>query len=92
MGKPLKDPGLSRQTKKQEYQDNCDRNVVEGIFGTVKTAYGLDRVMARLQETTVCVIGVALLLSNLSRSLRAALALFVLLFLLVVSLGLRSSA
>ena len=64
LGKPPKDPGLSRQAMKLEYQDSCDRNAVEGVFGTAKTAYGLDRVMARLLETAVCVIGVALLLSN----------------------------
>ena len=92
LGKPPKAPGLSRQAKKLEYQDNCDRNAVEGVFGTVKTAYGLDCVMARLQETAVCVIGVALLLSNLSLSLRAALALFCLMLLLFVLPRLRSRA
>ena len=49
---------------------------MEGVFGIGKTAYGLGRSMAHLQETAACVIGVALLLLNLSRSLRAALALF----------------
>ena len=43
-----------------------------------------------LQETAVCVIGVALLLFNLSKSLRAALALFCLLFLLIAFPRLRS--
>jgi len=92
LGKPPKTPGLSRLAKKLEYQDNCDRNTVEGVFGTVKTAYGLDRVMARLQETAICVIGVALLLSNLAKSLRAALTLFGLICLLVVLPWLRSRA
>ena len=92
LGKPPKAPGLSRQAKKLEYQDNCDRNAVEGVFGTVKTAYGLDRVMARLQETAICVIGVALLLSNLAKSLRAALTLFGRICLLVVLPWLRSRA
>ena len=76
LGKPPKNLVLSRQAKKQEYQDCCDRNIVEGTFGTGKTAYGLARLMARLPETTFCVIGVALLLLNLTKSLRAALALF----------------
>ncbi len=39
---------------------------MEGVFGTGRTAYGLDRVMARLPETAFCVIGVALLLMNLT--------------------------
>ena len=47
-------------------------------------------VMAHLQETAVCVIGVALLLSNLSRSLRVSLALLCLLFLLYCLPRLRS--
>jgi len=73
LGKPSKNHKLSRHAKKQEYQDSCDRNAVEGVFGTGKTAYGLARVMAHLRETACCVIGIALLLLNLIRSLRAAL-------------------
>ena len=92
LGKPLKNPVLSRQAKEQEYQNNCDRNVMEGVFGTAKTAYGLDRVRAHLQETAACVIGVALLRSNLSRSLRVALALFAPIFLLAILPRLRSRA
>ncbi len=51
LGKPPKDQNLSRQAKRQEYQDSCDRNAVEGTFGTSKTAYGLSRVMVHLPET-----------------------------------------
>lgn len=75
LGKPPKDRNLSRQTKKQEYQDNCDRNEVEGVFGTGKTAYGLGRVSVRLEETTRCVIGIALLLMNLMKRLPSLLRL-----------------
>jgi len=92
LGKPPKDHKLSRQTKKQEYQDSCDRNAVEGVFGTGKTAYGLARVMARLRETACCVIGVALLLINLTCSLRAALSLLGLLLASSILLGFRSRA
>lgn len=70
--------------------DSCDRNAAEGAFGTTKTAYGLDHVIAHLQETAVRVIAVALPRFNLSRSLRASLALFSLLILLIVSLWLWS--
>ena len=90
LGKPPKDPDLSRQAKKLEYHDNCDRNAVEGVFGTGKTAYGLSRVMAHLPETAVCVIGVALLLLNLTSSMRAALALFCFLPVVIILLGLWS--
>ena len=69
LGKPPKDRKLSRLAKKQEYQDSCDRNVVEGVFGTGKTAYGLGRISARLKETSCCVIAVSLLLMNLLKRL-----------------------
>lgn len=92
LGKPPKDSGLSHHAKKLAYQDSCDRNAVEGIFGTAKTAYGLALISAHLQETAVCVIGVALLLLNLSRPLRSALALFFLLPLLAFLPGLQSRA
>ncbi len=54
LGKPPKNQSLSRKAKKQEYQDNCDRNAVEGVFGTGKAAYGLARVMARLRLRHRC--------------------------------------
>lgn len=73
LGKPPKDRKLSRLTKKQEYQDSCDRNEVEGIFGTGKTAYGLGRISARLKETSCCVIAVSLLLMNITKRLHSLL-------------------
>ena len=76
LGKPPKDQNLTRRLKNQEYHDSCDRNAVEGTFGTGKTSYGLDRISVRLKETTCCVIGVALLLMNLLRSLRSLLLFF----------------
>ena len=76
LGKPPKDRKLSRLAQKQEYQDICDRNEVEGVFGTGKTAYGLGRISARLENTFCCVIGVALLLMNLMKGLRSLFRLF----------------
>ncbi len=43
LGRPKKDLIVN---KKEEYQDICDRNCVEGKFGEGKTAYGLDRISA----------------------------------------------
>ena len=71
LGRPAKNPNLSALLRKQEYQDLCDRNVVEGLFGTGKTAYGLGRISVRLEESSCCVIGVALLLWNLTKGLRS---------------------
>ncbi|MCI9299536.1 MAG: transposase [Oscillibacter sp.] len=45
LGKPPRDQDLSCQLKKHEYQDSCDRNEVEGVFGTGKTACGLESVL-----------------------------------------------
>ena len=75
LGKPPKDRTLTKQAIAQEYQDICDRNEVEGVFGTGKTAYGLGRIAAHLKETTFCVIGVALILMNLTKRLRSLLRL-----------------
>ena len=70
-GRPPKDKELSRQTKQEEYQNICDRNIVEGTFGIGKTAYGLGRIAAHLEVTSCCVMGVALLVMNLTRRLRS---------------------
>ena len=45
--------------------------MIEGEFGTGKRAYGLNRIMAHLRETSFCVIGVALLCMNLTKRLRS---------------------
>lgn len=63
----------------------------KGVFGTVKTTYGLARISAHLQEPTFCVIGIALLLLNLSGSLMSAPPLFCHLFVVTIFQGLRNS-
>lgn len=76
LGRPSKEKETTKQAKKQEYQDICDRNIVEGEFGVGKRSYGLNRIMAHLQETTFCVIGIALLCMNLAKRLRSLLLQF----------------
>jgi len=71
LGRPPKDKALTRQAKKEEYQDICDRNIVEGTIGTGKTAYGLGRIAAHLEVTSRCVIGIGLLVMNLTKRLRS---------------------
>lgn len=75
LGRPPKNAEVSREAKRQEYQDICERNAIEGKFGTGKTAYGLGRIAARLPHTSRCVIGIALLTMNLMRLLGDAEAL-----------------
>lgn len=76
LGRPSKDKKLQREEKQKEYQDICDRNAVEGEFGTGKRSYGLSRIMAHLPETSFCVIGMALLCMNLAKRLRSLLSTF----------------
>lgn len=76
LGRPPKDKTVTKEARRQEYEDICDRNIVEGGFGTVKTAYGLSRVAVRLETTARCVIGVALLVMNLMKRLRSFYARF----------------
>ena len=76
LGRPAKNTERTKKAKKQEYQDICDRNIVEGEFGVGKCRYGLNRIMAHLPETSFCVIGIALLCMNLAKRLRSLLFLF----------------
>ena len=77
LGRPSKNAELAKKAKKQEYQDICDRNIVEGEFGVGKRCYGLSRIMAHLPETSFCVIGIALLCLNLAKRLRSLLRVIV---------------
>ena len=64
LGRPRKDEPRDR---KSEYRDACERNAIEGLFGTGKRSYGLDVVMAKLQSTSMAVIMVAIMAMNLKR-------------------------
>lgn len=76
LGRPPKNQDKKREVRRQEYQDICARNIVEGEFGVAKRSYGLNRIMAHLPETSFCVIGIALLCMNLQKRLRALLSAF----------------
>lgn len=70
LGRPTKDQELLRKQERQERRDMGMRNAVEGKFGEGKRFYGMDRVMAHLQETTETVIAMQLLVMNLEKRLR----------------------
>lgn len=65
-----------REVKKQAYKDSCERNEVEGKFGTVKRKYTLDRIMAKLKETSESIIILNLLVMNLDKKLQLLLRTF----------------
>jgi hypothetical protein len=74
LGRP---PKMTDKTLKQlERQDAATRNAIEGKFGEGKTKYGLDRIMARLPDTSETVILLAFLCMNISKRLRFLLTLF----------------
>ena len=72
-------PRLGRPKKGEEYDkvqayiDSGVRNQVEGKFGIGKLAYGLNKVMAKLPETSEASISLAFLAMNLVKSLCAFL-------------------
>ena len=59
----LSGPGLGRKSEdvkaaeaEQIYRDSCKRNAIEGDYGTEKRKYGMDRIMAKLDNTTLTAI------------------------------------
>lgn len=76
LGKPSKNVEISKQQKKEEYNDICKRNAVEGCFGTVKNRYGLACIMARLENTSKTVIAIGLLCFNLQKRLKEVFVFF----------------
>ena len=74
LGRPPKDEEVVEGRKREDYEDMCDRNEIEGKFGTGKTAYGLERVAARLEVTTMAAAGMSLVVMNLRKALGVLLS------------------
>ena len=74
LGRPPKE--TDKAIKKQERTDSSNRNAVEGKFGEGKVKYGLDRIMARLKDSSETVIALSFLCMNLGRRLRVLLRFF----------------
>jgi IS5 family transposase len=73
LGRPPKEPTVSREIRKQVYQDEVARNAIEGKFGEGKRRYGLGRVMSKLANTSESAICLVFLVMNLERWLKAIL-------------------
>lgn len=67
LGRPKKNQPVD---KKEEYQDLCERNIVEGKFGEGKNTYGLNRIITKKRETSEAVIYGIMMTMNLTRRLR----------------------
>ena len=64
---------VSKATKKQAQEDEKARQAIEGKFGQAKRRFNLDRVMAKLDNTSQTVIEIAFLVMNLVAGLRRLL-------------------
>jgi transposase, IS5 family len=76
---------VSKATKKQAQEDEKARQAIEGKFGQAKRRFNLDRVMAKLDNTSQTTIAIAFLVMNLVAGLLRLLWLFVCQFLLITT-------
>ena len=67
LGRPSSDVNKNRETRRLEVQDARDRIPVEGKFGNCKRKYGLNRIFAKLIDTSECEIAIGILLLNLDK-------------------------
>ena len=77
LGRPKKETESNREelraAKEQIYDDEIKRIEIEGKFGNCKRKGTLDRIMAKLVETSEAVIGMGLIMLNLDKALRKVL-------------------
>ena len=71
-GPPLGRPpaSISKEKKKQANNDERIRNAIEGKFGQAKRRFSLNRIMAKLRNTSETAIAITFLVINLSALLR----------------------
>ena len=77
-GPPLGRPqaNVSKEKKKQALEDERIRNAIEGKFGQGKRRFGLNRVMAKLDNTSGTVIAITFLVMNLATWWRRVFCVF----------------
>ncbi|MEG4529250.1 IS5 family transposase [Microcoleus sp. D2_18a_D3] len=81
-GPPLGRPpaNVSKSKNKQAADDERIRNAIEGKFGQGKRRFGLNRVMAKLDNTSGTVIAITFLVMNLATWWRRVFCVFLCLF------------
>jgi len=65
LGRPSNNKEKLVEQRKVEYADSGIRNAVEGRFGVGKRRYSLNRIMARLHDTSKSAIALIFLVMNL---------------------------
>ncbi len=76
LGRPPKDKVLYAEQCRDERKEAGERNEVEGKFGTGKRCYGLDRLTARLKDTSETQIHMIVLTMNLWKKMKSSFATF----------------
>lgn len=76
LGRPPKDKQLYAQQCKDEHREAGERNEVEGKFGTGKRCYGMNRLTARLQNTSETQIHMIVLTMNLCKKTKSSFTCF----------------
>jgi IS5 family transposase len=71
---------VSKAKKRQALEDERIRNAIEGKFGQGKRRFGLNRVMAKLDNTSGTVIAITFLVMNLATWWRRVFFVFLCLF------------
>ena len=72
LGRPLKKD--TDHLRKLAYQDNCERNTIEGRYGIAKRRYGMARVLPYLPETGKTQVALQILCMNMDVRLRATVS------------------
>ena len=74
LGKPIKDSEKLKAQRRLQYQDELDRNAVEGKFGQGKRRFSLALVMTKLAQTSEVSIVISFIVMNLEKILSGILS------------------
>ena len=72
LGRPTTDKDLRKQQQKSCRKDDIARIPIEGKYGEGKRKYSLNRIMAKLPNTSEATIGIIYIVMNLEKYLRDA--------------------
>jgi hypothetical protein len=86
LGRPSQNPDVTSAQVRQLRVDQSRRNEVEGVFGSGKRKYSLDRIMTRLKAGAETSISMAFLVMCAEKVLRLLRLFFALILGLVVRL------
>ena len=74
LGKPIEDAQMLKAQRRLQYQDELDRNAVEGKFGQGKRRFSLALVMTKLAQTSEVSIVISFIVMNLEKILSGLLS------------------